>query len=99
MTQIVDMTETLRRHRMPVVEHKTDDVDAETLKRQAEARKFFNAYRAMMHPKLLTNWWTKEISFRLQWFYEDLMAGKRPKLALEAPPQHGKSARTRRRSR
>jgi hypothetical protein len=28
----------------------------------------------------------------LQWFYEDLIAGNRPKLALEAPPQHGKSA-------
>ena len=38
-----------------------------------------------------TNWWTEEVSRHFQQFYEDLIAGKRTKLALMAPPQHGKS--------
>jgi hypothetical protein len=66
-------------------------LDAEIALRQGEARDYFYSFRIMMHPNMLTNWWTKEISWQLQWFYEDLIAGKRPKLALEAPPQHGKS--------
>jgi hypothetical protein len=31
----------------------------------------------------------------LQEFYTDLLMGKRPKLVLKAPPQHGKLARVR----
>jgi hypothetical protein len=88
MTQSVDMMEALQR----VEGFEDDDVTAEIVKRQGQARESFYAYRQMMHPGLLTNWWTKEISWRLQFFFEDLMLGKRPKLALEAPPQHGKSA-------
>lgn len=33
----------------------------------------------------------QDASLHLQQFYEDLAAGKRPKLAMLAPPQHGKS--------
>jgi predicted phage terminase large subunit-like protein len=40
---------------------------------------------------MLTGWWTDCIEAALQNFYEDLMAGRRPKLAIMAPPQHGKS--------
>jgi hypothetical protein len=87
MTQSVDMMEALQR-----IGYKDDAVDAETKKNQGKARDFFYAYRKVMHPQMLTNWWTEEISWRLQFFFEDLMEGKRPKLALEAPPQHGKSA-------
>ena len=34
---------------------------------------------------------TAAITFELQWFYESFAEGKRPKLAIEMPPQHGKS--------
>jgi hypothetical protein len=40
-----------------------------------------------MHEDLLWNWWTEEVSNYLQDFYDDCVAGKRPKLAIEAPPQ------------
>jgi hypothetical protein len=33
-----------------VLERKDDDVDAETQKRQGEARDIFYAFRIMMHP-------------------------------------------------
>jgi hypothetical protein len=39
---------------------------------------------------LIKGWWPKEIARHLQIFYNDLVAGKRPKLAIAAPPQHGK---------
>ena len=58
---------------------------------QAEARKYFWAFRRYMHPKMLWGWWVEHVSVELQHFYDDLVAGKRPKLALMAPPQHGKT--------
>src|SRR3974377_1295171 len=59
--------------------------------KEERARREFDYYRFMMTPGMLTNWWTKQVSAHLQTFYKDLIAGKRPKLALMAPPQHGKS--------
>jgi hypothetical protein len=44
-----------------------------------------------MRPDMLHNWWTDEIAEHLQQFYADMVAGKRPKLALMTGPQHGKS--------
>src|SRR5262249_50817270 len=44
-----------------------------------------------MRPEMLQNWWTKEIADALQQFYDDLVGGARPRLAIGAPPQHGKS--------
>jgi predicted phage terminase large subunit-like protein len=58
----------------------------------AKARDNFSAFRRFMHPELLWGWWIQEVADALQQFYEDLVAGRRPKLALMAPPQHGKSA-------
>lgn len=51
---------------------------------------FFN-FRHQMDATLLQGWWIREVSHQLQKFYMRLMAGERPKLLLEAPPQHGKS--------
>ena len=51
----------------------------------------FFAYRRYIHPKLKINWFVFDLCNHLQQFYDDLMAGKRPKLAISAPPQHGKS--------
>jgi len=58
---------------------------------QAEARENFWAFRRHMHPEMLWDWWPELVSIVLQHFYDDLVAGKRPKLALMAPPQHGKT--------
>ena len=47
------------------------------------ARKYFYIFRNYMHEDLLWNWWTEEVSNYLQDFYDDCVAGKRPKLAIE----------------
>lgn len=51
----------------------------------------FADYRRIIRPDMKWGWWTQEVSDALQQFYEDFIAGKRPWLAIEAPPQHGKS--------
>jgi predicted phage terminase large subunit-like protein len=57
----------------------------------AEARWSFYAFRQYINPKLKLGWWQRESAYELQRFYESLVAGERPKLIIEAPPQHGKS--------
>jgi hypothetical protein len=49
------------------------------------ARDSFRYFRKLMRPDI------DEIADHLQQFYYDLIAGKRPKLALMTGPQHGKS--------
>lgn len=56
-----------------------------------EAREDFFAFRRYMDHEMAQNWWTQEVSHQLQRFYEKLINDERPKLLLEAPPQHGKS--------
>jgi hypothetical protein len=56
-----------------------------------QARRSFWAYRQLMNPKMKRGWWQREIARRLQAFHEDLQAEERPKLVIQAPPQHGKS--------
>jgi predicted phage terminase large subunit-like protein len=51
----------------------------------------FATYRRAMHPGRLWGWWPQLVSDQLQIFYDDMVAGRRPKLVLQAPPQHGKS--------
>jgi hypothetical protein len=59
---------------------------------QAEARESFWAFRKnLRYGTMLSGWWVELVAVELQQFYEDLAAGRRPKLALMAPPQHGKS--------
>lgn len=55
------------------------------------ARVDFYAFRQYMHPKNKESWFQRDVANNLMQFYVDLRAGKRPKLVLEAPPQHGKS--------
>jgi predicted phage terminase large subunit-like protein len=57
-----------------------------------EAREDFYAFRKFIHPKMKFGWFTKDISIHLQIFYHQLIAKERPKLAICAPPQHGKSS-------
>lgn len=57
----------------------------------ARARTEFYPYRQIIHPKMKWGWFTYELSRALQEFYVDYMAGKRPILLINTPPQHGKS--------
>jgi predicted phage terminase large subunit-like protein len=56
-----------------------------------EARKDFWAFRQYQHPGLILGWWQRDAAMHLQQFAADLITGKRPKLIIQAPPQHGKS--------
>lgn len=55
------------------------------------ARRDLFEFRTYMDPEMLSGWWVREVSMQLQRFYERLINDERPKLLLEAPPQHGKS--------
>ncbi len=55
------------------------------------ARDEFGLFRQLIHPDFAWGWWTDEVSRALNRFYRDLIEARRPKLALMAPPQHGKS--------
>lgn len=56
-----------------------------------KARNSFWEYRTLINPKLKKGWWQQEIADELEQFYIDLISGERPKLVIQAPPQHGKS--------
>ena len=55
------------------------------------ARIDFYVFRRYMHPKNKDGWFQRDVASQLQLFYDDFVAGNRPKLVIEAPPQHGKS--------
>jgi predicted phage terminase large subunit-like protein len=55
------------------------------------ARRDFYQFRKLIHPKNKDGWFQRDVAENLQKFYDDLVSGKRPKLVIEAPPQHGKS--------
>ena len=58
----------------------------------AEAREDFWCFRKVVNKNLITGWWQIEVAAQLQQFAVDFFAGKRPKLVLQAPRQHGKSS-------
>jgi predicted phage terminase large subunit-like protein len=55
------------------------------------ARNDFLAFRKLLNQKSQWGWWQEEVAHELQQFERDFIAGKRPKLIIQAPPQHGKS--------
>ncbi len=57
-----------------------------------QARRDFYAFRQLIHPQNAWGWWTAEVSAALQQYYRDLKDGLKPRLLIQAPPQHGKSA-------
>nr|WP_314272421.1 hypothetical protein [uncultured Kingella sp.] len=57
-----------------------------------QARNDFYAFRQLIHPQNAWGWWTAEVSAALQQYYQDLKDGLKPRLLIQAPPQHGKSA-------
>ena len=70
---------------------RTKDIDLLDLLAIHEARESFYAYRCYIHPKMTQGWFTEELARIGEQFYTELLSGKRPKYAIEAPPQHGKS--------
>lgn len=68
-----------------------DDIDLLEQLAIEEARESFWAYRRFLNPTMKLGWWQRAMAQELQQFADDLFAGLRPKLVIEAPPQHGKS--------
>lgn len=58
----------------------------------AKARENFYSFRQFIHPDIATGWFQWQVALYLEQFYRDFVAGKRPKLLLMSPPQHGKTA-------
>src|SRR5215831_16954013 len=56
-----------------------------------ESKACFWVFRRCIHPTMKCSWWQHEVADELQRFYHRLKKGERPKLALMAPPQHGKT--------
>ena len=57
-----------------------------------KSRVNFFAYRRYMRAnEFLYNWFLIDVSRNLQQFYVDLLAGKKPILVIQTPPQHGKT--------
>jgi hypothetical protein len=54
-------------------------------------RQNFGLFRREIRPHMIWGWWTQEVAWQLHRFYNDMVAGRRPKLAISSPPQHGKS--------
>jgi hypothetical protein len=55
------------------------------------ARNVFSVFRRTIRPGMLWNPFVEELTQELSRFYQRLVAGERPKLAISACPQHGKS--------
>lgn len=56
-----------------------------------ESRESLWAFRQYMDPTMIKGWWPQEVSRQFQIFFDKLILGLRPKLVIEAPPQHGKT--------
>ncbi len=69
----------------------SDDVDVVDEFILQQARDYFWYFHTAIHPTMLQGFFQYDVVSHLQVFYEDFVAGKRPKLVLSSPPQHGKS--------
>jgi predicted phage terminase large subunit-like protein len=68
-----------------------DDLDLLEDLYALEARDNLWAFRQYVDSSLIRGWWVAEVSRQFQVFYERMEKGERPKLIMEAPPQHGKT--------
>lgn len=64
---------------------------ARELLRRREARASLLAFIRYINPDYIVSDFSRTVCAELQQFLRDVMAGMRPVLVLEAPPQHGKS--------
>lgn len=70
---------------------KLDSLQLSMILASIEARQLFWAFRRYLYPNMVVTAWQRHAAAALQQFAEDLTKGDRPKLVIEAPPQHGKS--------
>lgn len=75
---------------MPSAAPNLTDADWLAIEQELCSRSFWE-YRKAIRPNLIEGWWQRDCAEHLQQFYYDLVDGKRPKLLIEAPPQHGKT--------
>jgi hypothetical protein len=59
---------------------------------QHEAFELCWAYRRYMNPNMILGWWQREVALELHRFWLEYLAGKRPKLLLQSPPQRQRRA-------
>jgi hypothetical protein len=52
------------------------EVVASGLLNQSGARNCFWQYRRMIDPHIVPGWWQEHAAWELQWFFEDIEAGK-----------------------
>jgi predicted phage terminase large subunit-like protein len=71
--------------------YSTIDLDLIERKMQFEAYDSFHAFRRYMNPKMKKGWWQRHAADHLLAWLDDTLAGKRPVIVIQAPPQHGKS--------
>lgn len=68
-----------------------EDIGLYSREYYALCREDFYSFRKHTTPGMFEGWWQHEVAAVLMKFYADWIAGKRPVLILQAPPQHGKS--------
>jgi predicted phage terminase large subunit-like protein len=79
-------------HAPAVRAYTTHDLRLMELRAQEESRESFWTYRRYMNPRMIIDsWWQREVALELHRFWLEYLAGKRPILLLQSPPQHGKS--------
>ena len=76
-------------NRQPLIT--TEHLDVMTEAIAAMARDSFAPFRRIIRPNMLWGPFVGQLTRELQKFYDAFVAGKRPKLAILCPPQHGKS--------
>jgi predicted phage terminase large subunit-like protein len=69
----------------------TEDLDWLDRLGADESRDSFWSYRQYLNPKMIKGWWQQTVAMELHRFWLEYKAGRRPKLLLQSPPQHGKS--------
>ena len=68
-----------------------DDFDAIEAYWALQSQENLWAFRQYIDPTMIKGWWVAHISQEFQDFFQRMDQGQRPKLIIEAPPQHGKS--------
>lgn len=64
------------------------------LVQQERSRRSYFDFLRYVHPTLIVGWFVQHLAGVLQEFYEDMVAGRNPRLMITAPPRHGKSELT-----
>ena len=75
----------------PGLEHILSNLDLIDASWRQIVRDDFAYFRQHIRPGMLWGFWNEVVAIELTEFYKDFVAGKRPKIVICTPPQHGKS--------